>query len=104
MPKGICQLSKQEIGSPNYTCYKWTKWILSMNHSQSCPVQNPERHPYIWAFYIYYLLIAWHAFTTGLSHLKEILYIKTIKYEFERMRAMENKIKIRARLGIDEQR
>ena len=38
LPKGICQLSKQKIGSSNYTCYKWIKWILSMNHIQSCLV------------------------------------------------------------------
>lgn len=38
LPKGICQLSKQKTGSPNYTCYKWAKWVLSTNHAQRCPV------------------------------------------------------------------
>lgn len=42
---------------------------------------------------------------TDLSHLKATLYIKTIKYKFKRMRAQENKVKIRAKVGLgDEQR
>lgn len=68
-----------------------------MNRSQSRPGPNPEWHPYIWIFYILLFIYSLTCFHNRPKSY-ETLYIKTIKYKFKRMRTMENKIKIRARL------